>query len=609
MTAPTPHPQRFDDTRVARARTSTHRRRASVLAVLVASLVSIPLVASAAPEADGGSPTDTIEAPSLDPAPPTTLLPTPAPTEPPTENEPSTGTDSEPEGAPADVVDTSTPATTTSVPVPDPPTAEPVPNELRAILASIRHLESRNDYTIPPNAGNASGAYQFIESTWANYRGYQHAYLAPPAIQDERAVKDVRQFLEEFGGDISMIPVMWYYPRAARETVWMDLVPKPENGNKLTVRQYQARWLSIYASFSGELITPRPLGLAASSTTNDPDPTPPPPPPPAVTDGLAPESLAFPVLGPSRVALPTCEPPSSSDREDSNEDDSDDDEEPSEDDSEPSTTVGGPTRDDLVDAGLCGVVDSVIVFGVKLQPILSMSDGIVTSVADRPGSEEPIEVTITNEFGISFIYSGFNDDSPGTDDGAATPHHRLTPLASVGRTVRAGQIIGFMGDSDPLPTTIRGNVPTAGVEELDVDEIAPHIRVSIRSLGGQPIDAFRTVSDALFEHSCRVMLGPWSMPVLAPPLPSVVIETTDDDEEIDSEWVISRRGQVGATGWAAMINPNEACGWAPAEQFGADGAGSTERLDHWSQSYDLPTPVWVALAMQDDLTSPAPFHR
>ena len=44
-----------------------------------------------------------------------------------------------------------------------------------------------------------------------------------------------------------MVPVMWYYPRAAIDPTLMDVVPVPAAGNTLTVREYQARWLAVFS--------------------------------------------------------------------------------------------------------------------------------------------------------------------------------------------------------------------------------------------------------------------------------------------------------------------------------------------------------------------------
>ena len=55
------------------------------------------------------------------------------------------------------------------------------------MLDTIRTIESGGDYTAPKNQGGASGAYQYVDSTWNDYEGYESAYLAPPEVQDARA--------------------------------------------------------------------------------------------------------------------------------------------------------------------------------------------------------------------------------------------------------------------------------------------------------------------------------------------------------------------------------------------------------------------------------------
>lgn len=56
------------------------------------------------------------------------------------------------------------------------------------ILARIRACESGNNYTAQNRSSSASGAYQFLDSTWGGYGGYVRAMYAPPAIQDQYAL-------------------------------------------------------------------------------------------------------------------------------------------------------------------------------------------------------------------------------------------------------------------------------------------------------------------------------------------------------------------------------------------------------------------------------------
>ena len=74
------------------------------------------------------------------------------------------------------------------------------PAETAAILATIRHFESGDDYTQQSHAvaadgrnsgGNPTGAYQFLYTSWGGYGGYAEAFMAPPSVQDELATANV----------------------------------------------------------------------------------------------------------------------------------------------------------------------------------------------------------------------------------------------------------------------------------------------------------------------------------------------------------------------------------------------------------------------------------
>ena len=481
------------------------------------------------------------------------------------------------------------PAVSTTVPPPEPAQQNVIvfPEQIANILATIRYLESRGNYTIGPNRGNASGAYQFIESTWNGYGGYRHAYQAPPAVQDERAGADVQRFLEMWNNDVSMIPVMWYFPRAARDIALMDIVPVPSAGNILTVREYQQRWLAVWAFLSGQPI-PQQLTLADALGRLGV--------PPSLPDAQAVDpstpaierqaTISFPVLGPTRLAAPEC-----GDADDVG-----------------PTAVGTATRAEIEAAGLCAEEAPSIVFGVKLQPVLAVVDGVVTEVTDRPG--ETISVTVTDEFGRSYRIDGFNDDNPGTNDGAAPDHVRLTALARVGATVRAGQVLGFMGDTSPLPIGIRSDVPTDATVQIADDTVAPHIRLTIEDLDGTPVDAYGPVIDALFRQVCTVGTGPWSGPPNGSGHVPITVETTDNSREIDSEWVITSNGQVTASGWAAMIYPSESCAYTPDDARGPGAGGAADVPVDWLYPIDLDTSVWVDLATPDEVDLPlVPFLR
>ena len=115
------------------------------------------------------------------------------------------------------------------------------------IAATIRRLESGDDYTARAPGSTASGAYQFLDSSWAGYGGYPRAWLAPPGVQDAKAAELINTVLAAHDGDVSAVPVVWYIghlpPPGSPE--W-DRVPAPSAGNRLTPRAYQAKWMDTY---------------------------------------------------------------------------------------------------------------------------------------------------------------------------------------------------------------------------------------------------------------------------------------------------------------------------------------------------------------------------
>ncbi len=137
--------------------------------------------------------------------------------------------------------------------------------ELAVILDTIRTLESGGDYQAQAAGSTASGAYQFIDSTWASlaaqagHLGYPRAWQAPPAVQDAVAAEYVQSILDSHGGDIAYVPLTWYYPAAIGNAALMDIVPYPDAGNVLTPRQYQQRWLDLYGSKHGAARTCAPV--------------------------------------------------------------------------------------------------------------------------------------------------------------------------------------------------------------------------------------------------------------------------------------------------------------------------------------------------------------
>jgi len=113
------------------------------------------------------------------------------------------------------------------------------------LLPKFRRYESSNDPTVKTTAdsSDASGLYQYLSSTWNNYKGYKEARLAPPEIQEERMRADTLARLNKYNNDVFRTVAEHYYPKFAKNPADWDKPILDNNGNpykfpRPTVREY-----------------------------------------------------------------------------------------------------------------------------------------------------------------------------------------------------------------------------------------------------------------------------------------------------------------------------------------------------------------------------------
>lgn len=133
-------------------------------------------------------------------------------------------------------------------------------------MHAIRIQESGDNYTIPPNASGASGAYQFTAGTWVQALGLagfsnsvytrEQAYQAPASVQDAAAKALMVSYYTQFGSSWYNVAEAWYGGPGA--------VGHPTIGGGPgfpTVGQYATDVIAIYNSLGGTSVTTPPTGV------------------------------------------------------------------------------------------------------------------------------------------------------------------------------------------------------------------------------------------------------------------------------------------------------------------------------------------------------------
>jgi murein DD-endopeptidase MepM/ murein hydrolase activator NlpD len=108
----------------------------------------------------------------------------------------------------------------------------------------------------------------------------------------------------------------------------------------------------------------------------------------------------------------------------------------------------GPTRfDNTWGAGRSGGRhhQGTDLMAAKMTPVVAAADGIIDTVRQSPRAGRYIRILHVG--GWETWYMHLNNDNPGTDDGRADWSLTVAEGIEPGAFVRAGQLIGYVGDS------------------------------------------------------------------------------------------------------------------------------------------------------------------
>jgi peptidoglycan hydrolase-like protein with peptidoglycan-binding domain len=147
--------------------------------------------------------------------------------------------------------------------------------------------------------------------------------------------------------------------------------------------------------------------------------------------------------------------------------------------------VAGPNRysDGFWASRANGIHHATDIMADKMVPVVAAHDGVVTRI-NGSGNQSWIDaygrcctIHITHTDGWESVYIHLNNDTPGTDDGQGWG---IAPGIALGVEVRAGQVIGYVGDSG----NAEGTAPHLHFELYDSEGVAVNNYNALRAAEG-----------------------------------------------------------------------------------------------------------------------------
>jgi putative cell wall-binding protein len=130
-----------------------------------------------------------------------------------------------------------------------------------------------------------------------------------------------------------------------------------------------------------------------------------------------------------------------------------------------------------------------IICTAKMQPLLAAAGGTISYIT-IPQRSWGYSLRVRADDGWTYSYLHLNNDTPGTDDGAATLDAVFGPGIALGSRVEAGQVVGYCGDS--------GNAENSG----------SHLHFEIRDDENRLVDPAPSLRAALSGTPVTVVTAP-----------------------------------------------------------------------------------------------------
>lgn len=128
----------------------------------------------------------------------------------------------------------------------------------------------------------------------------------------------------------------------------------------------------------------------------------------------------------------------------------------------------------------------------KMTKVVAVVSGTITQIKHGTGGLAGNQVRLSGDDGFDYYYIHLNNDTPGTDDGRNRFDQAFADGLRVGQRVRAGEHIGYVGDS--------GNA----------EETVPHLHFEMHQRGGSVVNAYAALKAAkvsVFDSSATRPFG------------------------------------------------------------------------------------------------------